>query len=287
MARYPGVAYLQAAQCSPRNTNGQVTRIVIHDMEIAEGASTAESCARMFHTSTIQASAHFCVDADSVVQCVELDARAWHAPPNTGSVGIEHAGFASQSRAQWLDTYGVALLTRSAALTAWLCRTLNVPIVKLSPAGLLDGRHGLCGHVDVTNAWHQTDHTDPGAHFPWDWYLAKVKELSAGPVPPPVPERKPQVWSQPVTVKDPVTGRSVTLSTHVDYWVPIAVGQEYFQAVVAVQYWLNRNGCALQLDGVFGRDTLECVRYYQEKRGLVVDGVVGATTAVRLGITTP
>lgn len=287
MARYPGASYLQAAHCSARNSNGTVTRIVLHDMEMSEGSATAESCARMFHTSSIQASAHFTVDADSVVQCVELDAKAWHAPPNAGSIGIEQAGFASQTRAQWLDPYGTAMLGRSAALVAWLCRTLGVPITKVDAAGLRAGRHGICGHVDVSNAWHESDHYDPGSHFPWDWYLAKVHDYSRGPLPTPVPTRKAQVWSQPVTARDPVTGKSVTLMTHVDYWVPLAFGQEYFQAVVAAQYWLNRNGCALRLDGVFGQQTVDCVRYYQRKTGLAVDGVIGASTAVRLGITTP
>ena len=206
MARYPGASYLQAAQCSPRHTNGTVTRIVIHDMELAENATTAERCAQLFHTSSVQASAHFCVDADSVVQCVELDATAWHAPPNAGSIGIEHAGFATQSRAQWLDPYGTALLTRSAALTAWLCRTLDVPVVRLSAADLRAGRHGICGHVDVSNAWHQSDHHDPGPAFPWDWYLANVTALARGPLPAPVPDSKPQVWSRPVEARDPVTG---------------------------------------------------------------------------------
>ena len=174
--RYPDVPFLEAAQYTKAaGSNGRVTRIVIHDMEIAEGNTTAESCANMFHTTTRQASAHFCVDNNSIIQCVDLDRRAWHAPPNSGSIGIEHAGYASQTRSQWLDPYGIAMLTRSAALTAWLCKVLDIPIVKLSAGDLLNGKHGITGHAEVSAAWHQTDHTDPGTGFPWNWYLSQVQ----------------------------------------------------------------------------------------------------------------
>lgn len=37
------------------------------------------------------------------------------------------------------------------------------------------GHKGLAGHVDVTNAFHQTTHTDPGDHFPWNRYLDMVQ----------------------------------------------------------------------------------------------------------------
>lgn len=41
-------------------------------------------------------------------------------------------------------------------------------------ADLKAGRRGICGHVDVTDAWHQSDHDDPGPWFPWDKFMAVV-----------------------------------------------------------------------------------------------------------------
>lgn len=180
--RYPGnSAFLEAAQYTKTpGSNGTVTRIVIHDMEMAEGNDTAESCARMFHTTTDQKSAHFCVDNNSVVQCVDIDRRAWHAPPNKGSIGIEQAGRASQTRAQWLDAYGLSMLDLSARLCAWLCRTLSIPARWLTVAQLRNGERGLCTHADVSAAWGQTDHTDPGPNFPKDWYLRQVQSYLSG-----------------------------------------------------------------------------------------------------------
>jgi GH25 family lysozyme M1 (1,4-beta-N-acetylmuramidase) len=101
------------------------------------------------------------------------------------------------------------------------------------------------------------------------------------------PSPATQHWSVPVTVTDPVTHESITLNSHVDVWFPLAKGQQDFAETVAVQYWLDRNGNALRLDGVFGDATEQAVRNYQAAHGLVIDGVAGPVAAVRLGITTP
>jgi N-acetyl-anhydromuramyl-L-alanine amidase AmpD len=176
--RYPGSsAFVQARNFTrAAGANLPVSRIVIHDMEMAEKGTTAESCAALFASSNApQASAHFCVDSDTVVQCVDIDRIAWHAPPNTGSIGIEHAGFANQNLTSWLDDYGKAMLNRSAALCAWLCLLLDVPARWLTPAQLRAGERGLCTHASVSAAWHQTDHSDPGPDFPKLYYLDLVR----------------------------------------------------------------------------------------------------------------
>jgi len=67
--------------------------VVMHTMEIAERSDAAEICARWFRTKVSQVSAHYCVDADSVIQCVEEKDIAWHARGgNTNSIGVELAG---------------------------------------------------------------------------------------------------------------------------------------------------------------------------------------------------
>jgi N-acetyl-anhydromuramyl-L-alanine amidase AmpD len=180
--RYPGNStFLEAAQYTRApGSNGTVVRIVIHDMEIPERPDTAEACARMFHTTTAQKSAHFCVDNNSCVQCVDVDRRAWHAPPNRGSVGIEHAGFAGQNLTSWLDAYGRAMLDVSARLVAWLCGTLEIPARWMTVAQVRAGERGICTHADVSAAFRQTDHTDPGGAFPKDYYLGLVKAYLSG-----------------------------------------------------------------------------------------------------------
>ena len=159
-----------------------VRLIVLHDMESPEKGDTAESVARYFATTTRQASAHFCVDADSVVQCVKESDTAWAAPGvNADGIHIEHAGYASQSRGQWLDAYSTRMLNLSARLTARLCKAHGIPAVKLTPAQLKAGMRGIIGHHEATVAYPpNAGHTDPGPNFPWDAYLVAVRaELDA------------------------------------------------------------------------------------------------------------
>jgi N-acetyl-anhydromuramyl-L-alanine amidase AmpD len=89
--------------------------VVIRTMEIAERKGAAEACARWFASPSSEVSAHLCVDADTVIQCVHEEDIAWHARGgNAGSVGIELAGFASQGLAGWRDAYKGAVLQRAA-----------------------------------------------------------------------------------------------------------------------------------------------------------------------------
>lgn len=167
--------------------NGTIDRIVIHDMEYPETPQGAEWCVNYMAETDRDASTHYSVDNNTICQGVRESQRAWHAPPNMHSIGIEHAGYMAQSRSQWTDEYSLAELKLSAKLTAELCKRHAIPVVKLSADDLLNGKRGICGHVDVSNAWHQTDHGDPGPNFPWDLYLAWVKEEMDGPHPAPVP----------------------------------------------------------------------------------------------------
>jgi N-acetyl-anhydromuramyl-L-alanine amidase AmpD len=69
---------------------------------------------------------------------------------------------------------------RAAVLCRQLCDKHGVPKRKLSVADLKAGRRGICGHTDVTDAWHQSDHDDPGPWFPWDRFMAVVNGHGGG-----------------------------------------------------------------------------------------------------------
>jgi hypothetical protein len=159
-------------------------------MEFPEKSAGAEWCAGFFSgPNAPKASAHFAVDDDSIVQCVKETDGAWHTPGslpakggreiNRSSIGIEHAGYARQTEAEWLDAYGLAMLERSAELVAQLCVRHQIPPVRLDPAALVRGEKGICGHVDCTKATGVGSHWDPGPGFPWDWYMARVRSHHA------------------------------------------------------------------------------------------------------------
>lgn len=157
-----------------------VRLIVIHDMEYFERGDTAEVIAHDFNTrpETSKASAHICVDNNSIAQCV-YDSDVAYAAPNANHDGIqiELAGFARQSRAEWLDFYGIALLALASDAVAQYCIKFNIPIRRLTDAQVKDGKSkGICGHDNVTRAFkNPTNHLDPGPNFPWDYFLESVK----------------------------------------------------------------------------------------------------------------
>jgi N-acetylmuramoyl-L-alanine amidase-like protein/putative peptidoglycan binding protein len=162
-----------------RTPRAIVDLIVLHCMEAPEAATQAEQCAAFFATLGPDhvASAHYCVDSDSVVQCVPDHCVAYHAPgANKYGLGIELAGYARQSRLEWLDTFGVRMLWLAAQLTARKCAERNIPVVYLPAAKLLGPRpRGITTHCEVNRAFKKSDHTDPGPGFPIDYFIEHVE----------------------------------------------------------------------------------------------------------------
>lgn len=154
---------------------------VVHDMEVVDAATTAENVAGIFASATSRdASAHFCVDRDSVVQCVKMADTAFAAPgANADGFHIEHAGFARQSHDEWLHDPVLNLSSAVAADVVVSYRRgvsrLAIPLRRLSVPEIVAGNvSGFAGHIDITNAYHKSDHSDPGPSFPWADWFAKV-----------------------------------------------------------------------------------------------------------------
>lgn len=170
--------FVQARNYTKANrTAAGIELIVIHTMESPEKGSTAENVASWFAgPSAPKASAHYCVDQDSVVQSVKDSDVAWHAPgANHNGIGIEHAGYAKQTPEEWADPASTAMLLLSAKLVAGLCKKYEIPIVRLTPEDLKAKKKGLCGHIDITNAFNEgKGHWDPGPSFPWQQYLEMI-----------------------------------------------------------------------------------------------------------------
>lgn len=151
--------------------------VVLHTTEAAETLRTAENVAAWFAGSSApMASAHFCVDSDSVIQCVREEDTAFAAPGlNSDGIQIEMAGAASQTAADWSDAYSQAMLARTARLVAGLCRRHGLPVAFVDAAGLLRGEKGVSTHAEVTKAYRQSTHTDPGKGFDMEAFLEMVR----------------------------------------------------------------------------------------------------------------
>lgn len=158
-----------------------ITLLVLHTMEAPEKPGTARSVAAWFAGSNApQASAHYCIDDSDIIQCVKEHDVAWAAPgANRQGIHLEHAGYAKQSSLEWVDAYSEAMLHRSAQVAAEICTRNHIPVRFVPAADLLAGAGGITTHVEVSRAWRQSDHTDPGPSFPMAHYLNLVIEASA------------------------------------------------------------------------------------------------------------
>lgn len=149
--------------------------IVIHSAESSESPRSAENIAHWFATMPDRqiASAHYCIDSDSIVQCVPERGIAYHARGgdiNLCAIGIELAGRASQTREQWLDDYGQRMLALCRALLADISERRGVPLVLVSDEQLRSHTaRGIATHAQITRAFRvRGGHTDPGLYFPID-----------------------------------------------------------------------------------------------------------------------
>ncbi len=167
----------------------EIDFVVIHSAETPERPDTAQALANYFAEPLqrrrgklveVKASAHYSVDSSQVVRHVQEIDIAWHVRTkgwNARSLGVELAGRAGQTRAEWLDAYGMTLLPRAARLVATLCERWNIPPVYLTGDHLADGSRGVTGHADLTEQFGQDTHTDPGAGFPWPGFMAMVQAV--------------------------------------------------------------------------------------------------------------
>lgn len=167
--------YLEAKFHGPKRTN-DVRLLVVHTPEWPESSSGAEAVAKYFHDMPDgrKASCHITVDSDSIVQCVKDSFVAWAAPgANHDGWQMELTGFANQTKAQWRDKFSLAALALAADAGAQVLLKYGLPPRLLTLAEVKDGvTKGVCGHDLVTQAFHQSDHMDPGPNFPWKRFMA-------------------------------------------------------------------------------------------------------------------
>jgi N-acetyl-anhydromuramyl-L-alanine amidase AmpD len=176
-AEFPDIPFLgpPAAYVKGRRS-GQPTVVVIHDTEGNEGITSAEDGAAYDKRRTDGTSTHFFTDPNSTVQCVYTwdQANAARATGNHIGIHIEMCGKASQTKAQWGDPNSAAMIDNTAKLVARLCKKYGFPVRRLTVQELQNGGKGIVGHVDITRAFGESDHTDPGPNFPWETLIAKA-----------------------------------------------------------------------------------------------------------------
>ena len=189
---------VKATSYGKGRTRGELCGITIHTAEMAERGNGAEALANYAQNNRRVVSWHFAVDNNSVSYSVPVGDRAYAAGPgNDRHIHIEVVARAGQSAAQWADAFSLATLENLAALVAWLCVENEIVVRRLDAAQLLTDSAGICGHVDWSSAsltarrnglkvdpwwnpakgaWRSTNHGDPGKHFPWAAFMARVRQ---------------------------------------------------------------------------------------------------------------
>jgi hypothetical protein len=158
--------------------------IVVHDMESAETDRTAEALAAYTARGADgrSVSTHYAVDSDSVVQCVRLGDVAWtvgNRPGNYRGINWELAGYARQSRAEWLDDFGRRMFAQMAPYVRADAARYGIPLRQLSDAQVKAYTPGITSHAQLGRVFGGSDHTDPGPNFPWDVFMQVITEGEA------------------------------------------------------------------------------------------------------------
>ena len=222
--------------------NGPITRIVMHATVSPCLPGGAEGNGRYFQSPNSGGLAHFVVDPQRIVQCAPEYIATWHAPPNHGSIGIELCDPQSGSFARWSDSEHRSMLVLAKGLVHDLAARHAVPLAFVDARGLVAGHHGVTTHYEVSQAWHQSDHSDPGPGF-----LPYMQFLLGGLHP----------------AAHPLASKVYPL---------LALGSTGAN-VRRLQELLH-----IYADGVFGQNTKNAVFHFQVTHRLAADGVAGPAT---------
>ncbi len=243
---------------------GEVRWIVLHSMEVDYRPGVARNVATFFGRTSSEVSAHVCVDGGELVVCVEDEDTAWAAARtgNRHGLHVELAGRAAEGRDVWLAR--APMLDLAAAWVAEKVRKFGLPLIFRSAAELQASLPGITTHREVSSAFGETDHTDPGANFPMDHFMARVAAFLAGDTlapavvtPTGTPTGAPASWS----------GRVLRLTD------PMMSGDDVRQ----LQQRLIELGFSPgEADGIFGPMTEAAVVAFQTKRFGKANAMVGA-----------
>lgn len=257
--------------------NKPIRRVVIHatcpgvGYPAASKKGAASGTAKYFQMASSGGSAHYIYDSSRHEEhCVPENTIAWHAPPNPHSIGIEICGEASYTREQWLSDLVWPAVEEAAARTRELCQRYDLPMRKLTVAQVKADAEGVCGHVDVSLAFRQADHTDPGRRFPWDEFMHLVNGDAA---PEPALSTTEDIVKELPLLSigadnfDVKTIRSLLFARG-------GLNEKVYGGAVGLRSWLEKT--------IFDAALCEDVKAFQRRSKLDDDGVVGPLTYAAL-----
>lgn len=102
----------------------------------------------------------------------------WSAMYSGNHAGLHGSaiGYASRTREQWLSF--PEQIEVMAEWAADLHKRHGIPFIWRDAAEVAAGKWGFCGHKQISDAFKESTHTDPGAGFPHDVILARAQEIA-------------------------------------------------------------------------------------------------------------
>ncbi len=170
-------AYIPARWFTEVHGTRKINYVVLHSVEAENTPGTAESVARFFQNlpASSKASAHVCCDMDSRVRCVQDKDVAYAAPGlNKDGLHIELSGYARYRAGDWEQPRMIAMLRLGAEKVREWCAKYDIPAVYVDAAALKRGERGITTHNEVSKAFRQSDHWDPGPGFPIKTFISMV-----------------------------------------------------------------------------------------------------------------
>jgi N-acetylmuramoyl-L-alanine amidase CwlA len=169
----PDPPYVGPAARTSGGGNKPIRRIVMHSTVSPCEPGMARKIAAYFRSSAARGSAHYVVDPKEVVQVVYDSVIAWHAPPNSHSIGVELCDNpVANTPSRWDDRNHREMMELAADLVADLCLAYGIPPWFVGRVGLRLGRRGVTTHAEVSKAFGQSSHWDVGA-----WYRVRFMRL--------------------------------------------------------------------------------------------------------------
>lgn len=163
---------------------GPPTFGVLHDAETPLEAGYARAIANMFATTTTQKSATYMVDPVDTFQLLDESLIAWHVGnANPRSIGVEQAGYAAFSLAQWSTPAAFQQEARVAQLMREIQGRHGIGLYWMSDQQLRDAHAGrIVGgwatHDQCTRVIGGSTHTDPAPNYPLARLMAAANNNS-------------------------------------------------------------------------------------------------------------
>lgn len=113
--------------------------------------------------------AHCVIDGSGHTAKCALDNQiCWAvAGSNTGRLHVELIGFDTYTEHQWM-TIARAGMKEAAKWFAYWAHEHDIPV-------RTSVNHGFATHAMYSEAFHKSDHTDPGPNFPWHRFMDDIR----------------------------------------------------------------------------------------------------------------